>query len=395
MGFFSKSKSSARDEKKRVLVFDIGSSSVGGALFEVQKSSTPKILMTLREPINLEEEINPDKLLSLTTKALESVANKMHKALVGRPAEIFCALSSSWYASQTRVIKFQKNTPFIFNAKLAESLIQKEIDIFQTENIKNFPHSDNKIRLVEWKNIKTILNGYVTLDPLGKKTKSVEMSVFISIAQESFLTHIEETIYKSFHLKEIGFISFALVSFTIVRDMLSNRENFILMDITGEITDISIVNKGVLFNSVSYPLGTNFFIREISIALGVSLDEGKSMLSLFRDGHAEASVEKKLVPIIDRMKKEWLNQLSKSLIDLSENLSVPRDIFVTVDSHLQNFFSDIIKNEQFGQHALSYSKWHIVFVDAKTLYGAVSFETNIDRDPFLAAEAIYLNRFVC
>ena len=54
MGIFSKPKK----EKELALVFDIGSSSVGGAVFEVEKLGVPEIILSVREPIILEEKIN-------------------------------------------------------------------------------------------------------------------------------------------------------------------------------------------------------------------------------------------------------------------------------------------------------------------------------------------------
>ncbi|MBY0376483.1 hypothetical protein K2P96_00730, partial [Patescibacteria group bacterium] len=122
-GLFSKSKK----KEEIVMVFDVGSSSVGGALFKVQESGVPRIILSLREPIVLEAELNEDRFLAQTAKALEILAGKIATKGIGAPKKIFCVLSSPWYASQTRTISMQKNTPFVFNNKLADSLIQKEI----------------------------------------------------------------------------------------------------------------------------------------------------------------------------------------------------------------------------------------------------------------------------
>jgi hypothetical protein len=106
MSIFSK----AKEENELALVFDIGSSSVGGALFYIQNSDTPRIIFSTREPISLENEINFDRFLSLTIKSLEKVVNKIYMSKLGSPQKVFCVLSSPWYASQTRIIKFEKET---------------------------------------------------------------------------------------------------------------------------------------------------------------------------------------------------------------------------------------------------------------------------------------------
>ena len=89
MGIFFKPKK----KEELTLVFDIGSSSVGGALFYVQKSGIPKIIFSIREPIVFEEEINFDRLLSSTMKTLGIVANKISTVGLGAPKKIFCVQS--------------------------------------------------------------------------------------------------------------------------------------------------------------------------------------------------------------------------------------------------------------------------------------------------------------
>jgi hypothetical protein len=391
MNIFSESK----EEKELALVFDIGSSSVGGAVFEVQKLGIPKIVLSIREPIIFEEKIDIDRFLFLTIKSLEIVAGKISTMGIGKPVRIFCVLSSPWYASQTRTIKLEKNTSFLFTSKLADSLIQKETSLFEEEHLAKFLDTDNKVRLIEFKNMKTMLNGYMTPDPINKKAKKIEMIIFISISVEKILKKIEETIFKHFHSENIKFSSFAMASFTVARDMFVQQDNFLLVDIAGEVTDISIINKNILSNSISYPLGRNFMIRRVADSLNCTLSEAKSFISLYKDGHAAGSVEKKLKPIIDKLKTEWLSGFQQSLVNLSDDISIPATIFITVDQELKDFFSEIIKTEQFNQYTLTESEFRIIFLDAQTLHGITSFKDNTVRDPFLIVESIYINRFIC
>src|SRR3989338_597807 len=160
------------------LVFDIGSSSVGGALFYMQKSGTPKIIFSIREPIILEDVVDVDRFFSGTMQSLEIVVNKIYTARLGAPARIFCTLSSLWYVSQTRMINFEKNTPFIFTGKLADSLIAKELDLFKEKYLIKHNNTKDDVRLIELKSIKTMLNGYETLKSLDQKAKQIEMTVF-------------------------------------------------------------------------------------------------------------------------------------------------------------------------------------------------------------------------
>jgi len=391
MRIFSKQK----EEKKLALVFDIGSSSVGAAVFELNKSGSPHIIVSLREPIAIKNKIDVDRFLLSTIASLELVVSRICMMGVGKPFKIFCVLSSVWYASQTRHIVLEKNVPFLFTSKLADELIQKEINIFEEEHLIKFSSADHKVRMIEFKNMKTMLNGYATSDPFNKKTKKLKMTVFVSMSENRILKKIEDTVFRHLHSRDVKFSSFAMATFMTTRDLFIDQENFLLADISGEVTDVSIVKKDILNNSISFPLGYNFMIRKVAEELGFTLSEAKSLFSLYKDGHAVDNVAKKLTPIIDKLKNEWIDEFRKSLFYLSDNISTPPTIFITVDQELVDFFSKIIKTEQFNQYSLADSEFKIVFLGRETLHGAVTFKGEINRDPFLSIESVYINRFFC
>jgi cell division ATPase FtsA len=390
MGIFS----SAKKENELVLVFDIGSSSVSGALFLAQNSGIPKIIFSIVEPIKIEAQLNINNFLPLMLQALDSAVNKIYSAKLGAPDRCFCVLSSPWYTSQTRIISYKKNVSFTFNTKLADELIQKEIKIFEEENIEKYKDVGNAVRAIELKNIKTALNGYEISKPLNQKTKELEMVIFVAVSGENILQGIENIIAKHFNFHQIKFSSFAMASFSAVRDINNNKEDFLLADIAGEITDISMIKNNVLRESISFPIGRNFFIRGVASSLGCGLDEAKSLISLFKDEHAEKSVVQNIMPIMDKLKTEWLKKFQESLAHLSHDISVPSTIFIAVDKDLASFFNQTIKNEQFNQYSLTESKFEVIFLSTELLHGAAFFEDKVIRDPFIIMDSVYISRFL-
>ncbi|HNW71810.1 MAG TPA: hypothetical protein PKZ36_02045 [Candidatus Paceibacterota bacterium] len=390
MGIFSSSKN--KDEL--ALVFDIGSSSIGGALFLIQKNGVPKIIYSIREPITLEKTISFDRFLSLTLKSLEAVATKIGKTGLGAPKETFCVLSSPWYASQTRSILLKKDTPFIFNSKLADSLIQKEILSFEADCKEKYTSNGEKVVPIELKNMQILLNGYPTQKPLDQKASELEMTVFVSMGTESVLEKIKEVIGKHFYHKNIKFSSFIMSSFAVARDIFVHQDNFLLIDIGGEVTDISMIKKDILRSSVSFPFGKNFLIRGVASILDCSLDEAISYISLYKDGHIADSSLKKIEPIINKLKNEWLTKFQESLVKLSNDISIPSTIFLTVTPELANFFTETIKSEQFNQYTLTESKFKVVFLGSQALHGVALIKDDIVHDSFLIIESIYISRFL-
>lgn len=391
MGIFS----GAKKQDELVLFFDIGSSSVKAALFYAGKSGIPRIITSLREPILLEDNIDIDRFLSLTIQALETVAEKMYRKGLGAPERIFCILSSPWHISHTRIIHLEKNTPFAFSVKLADGLIQKEIGILKEEYVKKYNHPDNALRLIELKNIKIMMNGYETTKPLNKKATELEMTVFISMSEEQVCKKIEQAIAKHFiSNNQVKFSPFTLACFTVVRDLYTDQNNFLLVNIGGEITDISMVKHGALRESTSFPFGVNFMIRQIATTMDSSLSEARSLISLYKDGHAAESTTQSLEPAMAKLKSQWLVKFQESLANLSNDISIPAVVYITVDKDLADFFGEVIKTEQFNQYTLTESKFQIIFLNVDNLHNIAAYEKNASFNAFLTIDSAYINRFL-
>lgn len=383
-----------KEKEELVLLFDIGSSSVGAAFFLMHKERVPKIVFSEREQVKVENEVSVDNFLSNTMKALKIVASKTCFAGMSHPDKVFCVVSSPWFASETRTIDFSKEESFEVTEKLINSLVEKETNIFQDEYLVKGAHALNKIRPIEVKTMKTVLNGYESHNPIGEKVKKLKMSIFLSIGQEKFLKNIESIIHQHFPNKDIEFISFSVASFAVARDMFISKENFLLINIGGEITDISMVKQDIIKESMSFPAGRNFMIRGVAKGLNKGLDEARSLLSLYKDGHMEDSHIKNMEPIVSELRSVWLKMFQDSLSVLSSDISIPSTIFITVDQELVDFFSDIIRTEQFSQYTLTESKFRVIFLGTKALHGIALFEESVKRDPFLIIESIYINNFL-
>jgi hypothetical protein len=154
-----------------------------------------------------------------------------------------------------------------------------------------------------------------------------------------------------------------------------------------------MAKKNILRESVSYPLGRNFILRSLAESQRCSINEAEATLSLYKDGHASNDFGAKLAPIMKKISGEWLSKFQTSLANLSNDISIPATIFLAVDKEYADFFSEIIKTEQFNQYTLTESKFQIILLGTESLHGAALFEESVVRDPFMIIESIYINRF--
>ncbi len=384
---------SSKKKKDIVALFDIGTSSVGGALIVKDNKNIPTIIFSVREPIKITENFDFDRFFSYTMQSIQKVAHKINLSGLGVPNKIYCTLSSPWYASQTRSIKLEKNTNFIFNSKLASDLNKKEFSLFEQENIKQNNDIISGAHIIETKNMSVSLNGYRVQKPLGMKAKKVEMSLFLSMVEKNIITKIEESIGRYLHFKNIKFSSFIFSSFTTLRDVFPKEEDFIFMDIGGEITEIGMVKKDILLESVSFPYGKNFILRSLSKKIGHDIDHTKSLFNLYLQGHLEKKNSEKIKKELDILSLEWLKQLGISLNALSSHILLPHTVFLLVEQDMISFFGDIIKKEESNQYTKTISKFKIIPIDTKILHGQVIFEKETKRDVPIITQSIYINRY--
>ena len=345
MGIFSKEK----EESKVVLILDIGSSSIGGALVETG-DGTYKTIFSTNEQLVIEENINIDRLFSLTIKSLDIILGRIFNQHLPAPSRIICVLPSLWHVLEIRRIGISKNTPFLFTPKLADELLRKEATLFQEEHSNDYGDLlKDGMEPMELKTMKTVLNGYHTDSPFGKRAKELEMSVFISFAPRDVLEKLRNTIHKYFHNMELKFSSSILISFTGTRDM-SPQSDFLLVEAGGEITDVSIIKRGELCGSVSFPLGCNFIIRKIAEQMNSSVALASSLFSLHQSGHMENNSLRKVGLIMNSARAEWIKSFEKAISGILDDVSVPSFIFLLTEPEFADFIVTAIRMEQANQH---------------------------------------------
>lgn len=391
MSFFSN-----RKQEKNIAVLDIGSSSVGGAIISLSENNLPEMLFSVREEMIFQPLLNMDRFATSMRTTLEKVLNHLKKHDT-HPDEFVCFLASPWYRSVTKTVSIEKKDPFFATKEMIDNLIQKEIDASQVKIDDDKNTGDTSI-IVDTQNIQIKLNGYKTNNPYNKKVKTLEVSFFRAMGFSKTLSTIEDSVFRVFGLKDVTFHAFPLTAFVVIRDIFVNKDNFLFLDITGEITDVSLVKSDVLTGVRSFPFGKNFVIRRISSHHNAPPEEAMSLFNMVGSGKSDAKTREKLDVVLLEAKKEWLSAFSKAMIDVTNGHPVPNTIFFTADDEVAEYFSKALETEKFACFGLSDSTMMDVrFLNAKTLENFCKFSKkyekgDIDKDAFLIIESIFIHR---
>lgn len=380
-----------KDKKEVILVIDIGSGTVAASLVEFSKLEIPKILYVKRVPLGFLKELSGKRFKEAMTKALDLAIVDIQKTGLkymegNRIERVFCSLASPWFISQTKTIKIKKEKPFTVSLSFLSEVLKKEEEEFENSNKK--VHSE----VIERKMINIKLNGYKTDNPINKKINEIEFNIFFSMAQSSVLDEIEGIIAKHFHVDEIIFHSFTLIAFSAVRDMYERVSDFLLLDITGEVTDVSLIKDASIVKTMSFPVGKNTVLRSLSKELKTSPEEVLSSLKLLYSKSLFGNKRDKLRKSVALAGDEWLKAFRESVVSLSDTSSLPSTIFFTSDDDLSVFYSKIMQSEEFTQSSMTSGLFVLRFINSYSLDSYIKFRTNAQKDPFIALGSIFFNR---
>lgn len=393
MGLFSRKPKSGQHF---IVIFDIGSASIGGAFVSVDKGRTPEIIYSTRRDIPFQEKLNFERFLTLMIKTLEEIFLAMQKAGGGvRVDGAYCILASPWYASQTRLVKYTQPQPFVVTEKGLGRLIEKEIGIFRNSNL--FAKSkvgDTPPAIMESKTIRIFLNGYGTEKPFGLRSPSIEAALYISMMPKNIHSSIGDSIMKFWGLRQVFFSSFSFTAFDTIRDIFSEEHSFLFMDISGEVTDISLVRDGILLESISFPVGKNALIRAMVAEMGMPPASAATELDLYLAGKSNRDHAKQVEEVLGAATKDWAVFFVDAITQFATEYPIPRTIFYIADENVMKWYDDAIREADASAVAQVDGSFITKPMSNVFLSKFVQTLEPLFQDSFLTMETIYANKFI-
>ncbi len=396
--------SSWRGTGKISVIFDIGNASVGGALLSVEGDGKPRLLFTHREAIPVGRELDMKRLLPKMKKALGATAAVLQKEGVARLRQqvpgplvhdIYCILAAPWSISRTKILKIKRAKPFSVTVDLLEEMAANEELLFDKglgDDPDRVELGHGPLILMEKKVIKTRLNGYEVSDPFDKKATRIELSLFLSATTEMVSKAVEDAVRGAFGHQKVNFNTFNLVAYTALRDAYPRKEDFLFIDVSGEMTDIMLVRHHVILETLSFPFGRNAIIRRLSRAVNSEPEIAASELRVYWEQKTEDQSKNKLRDALTEASGGWLKLFDISIASLSKNDFVPTTVFITADREVSPLFVNAIAERKVGQFSLEGESFKVVPINHETLQNFISAAPGIELDEFLTLESMFLRR---
>lgn len=394
MAFLSKLFAKPVVAAERVLFVDIGSSSVSAALAEISHGK-PHVVGLVDVPIEVGDHVSFEKLEARMYTALRLCMHRARQSHFPTPERIQVALASPWYASQVRKAKLTRPKEFIVSKTILDDMVSREVQAFEAEEINEKKGTHTALRCIESRTLDVRLNGYPVHAPIGQTVLELELSLFIAVAHERIAAEVQNIVEHAYPVRNVTLGTFLATAYYVSRTFIPHEDNFLLVDIGGDVTDVSLVRDGTLVQSVSFPKGSRTVLRSLAKTLGRSLDEAAILWKLSMECKTGGPVGAACDQILTNARKDWMQAFLAAVRAFPNAGSARGTLVLSVDADAKEWFTSVIGHADFHPHSESGSGFAIIVLDAALLHGSVVFGPNVPRDPSLMIEIIgagYLKR---
>lgn len=377
---------SDQKDEKTYLIFDIGSNSVAGSWVRLDSGSRPVILFTKRISIDVYQEITADHLLFAVRNALREVLAVLLTQSLGAPERAFVFVSSPWYAAQVRTLSYHKRHPFVFTKRFADELVQKELEKFNNGEHKEWKNMHTEHTSLEHRIVHVELNGYTYRDPIGKKAERAEVVSFMSMMPIDVQNELERIIHSSFHV-DVEFHSAIFASYFGLSHMHDVPEDYTILDIRGETTDLMVVRNGHVQEIISIPFGDHTIVRSFANLMNQKPRHMQELLAMYVEGHLDdvhsTMIEKKLDKAMDHVER----LLHEALSHIADRGLFPRNMYLYTQSQYKDWYNWLLTDSRLSSFIVSDQSF--ILHDARTVLKGVVTDEEVVLDPFIVAGTFF------
>lgn len=376
MGFFS----SKRNDVRYGALIDIGSGSVLVAVVssDINKSH-PDIIWTKREytPLRQTKSINDSAKSVMTSLVnalmlLDSEGRKaLREAYDGANIEdLQITIAAPWSYTVTKTISYQSEEPVEVSKEMVEELLRTAEQKVEEEMHENEKVHDLGLNIIARTTLATLANDYPIIITGKQRAQSVKVVQASAVAQKYLTEALFDARDKMFPKADFADYSFILPYFIVMNDVLKDTTNeYCLVDITYEATEIGIIRDGILTHTTHTPYGAFSIARELTKLLGVPLEEAYSYLTC-EDMSCFMGIETEERKVeVEKILQSYEDKLTEIFKQTGDTLAVPKKIFVHGNLATEPFFNSRILRAAAKATKMHHAVYNVTTELLKKYYG--------------------------
>ena len=361
---------------KNILFIDVGSASIGiASIPEHLVADGDQRTVCLERAYLKIDEAKPKAvdLLPRLTQLLNTIIEKNTKS-IGAIKGVVVTFSAPWYQATAGTV----HKDFEKEKKIEEGTLS---DLLKEARANLLPPDGD---LVDDSVLAVSINNYPTEQPVGKKGGAITLSLLRGSLLPKVKDAFSEVIQKYYGDTPQIFHVLALPYLHVMRSTFGTEEA-VLVDVTGEMTDILIMRDGILWKRVAIPMGSRTLIRSL-ITEKEREGVATNTLSLLLEGTLESQGNKDLQRKIAQFQKEWVSSVAKELLEMAKEAPLPTRLFLLSENRTKEWFTQNFSRLDFAPATITNEPFQVESVDKNNLAPEEPFACS---DPFLLLSSLY------
>jgi hypothetical protein len=346
-----------------------------------------------RVDIALQEEVDIDRFVKNTVRSLKLAVDEVRKSDPHHPEHIQLALSAPWYITQTRTIRYSRATVFTCTKKLIDDLVEKEIAYVFAHDMDRFGEYGKDATLIDRQISAVTLNGYQTASPYGKKAHTMEIHIMITLAPQSIIKQFTDVIHHTYGARRLSITTSPFAAFVVARDLLAAPDDFIVLDVGEEITDVTFIKEQVILYQHSFPVGTHELYRHIAATGRYTILEARGLVESYSTGVLSGKPKAVLEAALSLFIQQWQKALQQVLDQGQFGFCLPSHIYLMADPRFEQLFTVTVKDDPYIKHICIRGIIHPQSINS-VLLGAQVHASHGSIDGILGVATLFVGRYL-
>ncbi|MEX0934849.1 MAG: hypothetical protein WDZ70_00805 [Candidatus Paceibacterota bacterium] len=369
--------------KQRVLLVDVGGMSIGASLVDLSSDDVPVILFQVRKRIPITQVKHPGMISSAAISILDEVLGEAHdihhKGGGGAIEGVHVFLGAPWCHPSISI----KNQDFGAPKKITNMMVHEALTQHRKTREKGHPD----MHIIETEPLDVRLDGYKVQDHFTKKAKNFSVDIFSTAAPAKTTGHVERIIGQYFAVERLYYHSSTLALYSVLRGIFSGGEQYLIIDISGDMTEVSLVENNTLVEIGSVPVGAYDLARTIGEIYKTTPEEALSRLNILREGRGVKKDTRMNVTLL-KAEDKWKDAVVNLIKTFDYTSRIPNHAFYTTAVGVHLIFEEILEKNDLFKFGDAF------YIGSESLDPFVAYQTSRTNDPTLALQAVYAHMYI-
>lgn len=369
-----------RNKTKHVVIVDVGSASAAVGVMRVSGDGPSAILTAQRAFIPYEKRTS-EQFAARISSAIGEAATKAQQAYSVRKdrhsaiPEAYIFLRSP--RTEAKMLKY--TSAFDVETKITKAHLDEVTKQVLTGTEK----------VLEAIVIRTEVNGYHTLSPLGKTGMSLTVYALVSTIEEQLQSMVGAALEKVFPQAKPKWRSRVRALLTAMREKSHEYNDGLVIDMSSESTTFLTIREGILDKQMEFEFGMHTILERLSKS---SLpEETLGLIRMIEKGQCSSEGCQALKASMEKLESELIREFGEKLGALAGTGRLPQDLHLfahpDIAPWLMRFFSKI----DFSQFTVPLQPFTVRELSAKDIQDWVQTESiGADMSLMLSASLVHI-----